>query len=928
MNTNIILIMEIAQTIWWSILSIIFGWNNYLITITLSSLSIIIQLGLLIALRKITNNDHLIRITVLFLINNIVYTELNLQINQNLNAFTNHTNTLIIVSNQCIINEIVTLQISYRLLKFGYPCYIILRLFSILFINFDYYILESIIVVFAITIALLGYEQPIFTTQLNLSLKVQASNNNKFINQIGQAQQKNKKIQSSSQLFIQDNQKDKISNFSNQTNKNQSSDQFFSIVGNSLRKRVTVDVDKTEIQLNLFFNHLMDYFNQGVIILNQYQQIQYMNKKCSRLLPSQGEEQIILMIKESLNITLLNTKTQLSLSHTQRKLEMNQQTLEDIFIQAQKKRLQLDIFDILLNQQKYLKQYYPHQTDFDGENSSIQDSPYSNRNQNQFNFDLIFQPDRHIKLSIILTQFTNQQLDQIINGSKSQFGDQTQQPYIFLLMKNITHKKQIEKLKKYNQQSSEMLNNFSFELRTPLNIISQVVSITKDLTKEQQVIREYLELMQCSNSMLYHSINDILDYSSIQSDMFHYKFNLFQIQDIIQEIEHIFIQQVKQKNVQFQIKVQNCLLEKQIYSDKQRIIQVIINILNYSYHQAKAGGEMSLSLFYNDEQRIQITVHQNEILKNGNNQIMPKQIILKNKENDRPFILTQKPELGLGLNLSAKLVQGLIETNDNYVEILTCLQNGTSISFWIQDLDLSQSQEQIFLRGSFNTGKFMTYKKSRSLQDDNFVIRRYSDYIIQDDNYYLEKIGQKSEYLNSNDSPKIVDDLNQKIKVPQQNYFQFKSLESPIQGNKTFSFKYSTLQAHECTNFCKKILIVDDQVLNLIAFKALLNHHKIQCDSAYDGIQAIQKVKEKMNTMCQYYDIIFMDIEMPGMNGFETSKEIIQQGGKKPIIIMCSAYDTKENMNQSDHQGISEFLPKPINKIHLLRILNKYQLVR
>lgn len=39
-------------------------------------------------------------------------------------------------------------------------------------------------------------------------------------------------------------------------------------------------------------------------------------------------------------------------------------------------------------------------------------------------------------------------------------------------MKNITHKNQNEKIKKYNQQSSEMLNTFSFELRTPLNIIS------------------------------------------------------------------------------------------------------------------------------------------------------------------------------------------------------------------------------------------------------------------------------------------------------------------------------------------------------------------------------------------------------------------------------------------------------------------------
>ena len=54
----------------------------------------------------------------------------------------------------------------------------------------------------------------------------------------------------------------------------------------------------------------------------------------------------------------------------------------------------------------------------------------------------------------------------------------------------------------------------------------------------------------------------------------------------------------------------------------------------------------------------------------------------------------------------------------------------------------------------------------------------------------------------------------------------------------------------------------------------MLNHRSIKCDSAYDGYQAIEMIIKKAAKHCKYYKIIFMDIEMPGLNGFETSKTV------------------------------------------------------
>ncbi|CAD8130936.1 unnamed protein product [Paramecium sonneborni] len=90
---------------------------------------------------------------------------------------------------------------------------------------------------------------------------------------------------------------------------------------------------------------------------------------------------------------------------------------------------------------------------------------------------------------------------------------------------------------------------------------------------------------------------------------------------------------------------------------------------------------------------------------------------------------------------------------------------------------------------------------------------------------------------------------------------------------------------------------------------------------------AIDKIKDRSKNCQCTYKLIFMDINMPGIDGYQTSKEIqsiLQENEMSTNIIMCSAFDSKENLDFAFKSGMKDILPKPIETCRLKQILYKY----
>ena len=104
-----------------------------------------------------------------------------------------------------------------------------------------------------------------------------------------------------------------------------------------------------------------------------------------------------------------------------------------------------------------------------------------------------------------------------------------------------------------------------------------------------------------------------------------------------------------------------------------------------------------------------------------------------------------------------------------------------------------------------------------------------------------------------------------------------------------------------------KILVVEDNKINQMITKKILNKMNLNCDVVDNGEEAVELVKE--NT----YDIVLMDIHMPGISGLEATK-IIRSFNKELIIYALAAVALEDKMPEFDEAGFNDIISKPFKQ--------------
>ncbi|CAD8126361.1 unnamed protein product [Paramecium sonneborni] len=926
----LIFVANITQSIWWIYLSIsLIKPLNYQLCI-LQAICLIARICQYILIRKSLGLIYLVHVVSLLYYTLYIESFLLLQYHQTLFIITN----CLIMTLSYIEYEKIAVQKYSLICKLGLPIYFMIRIILFIKSQFNHQMIESLVIIFIVFVHQLLTQYLNFNKNLYLKNSKQEQqkerNNDKETPAIAQNNIMQSLLRSQSRITLLQSSKKRFTIQLKELPEGQKLKRYSNFTSFSKSQKNVKCSGSSQYSMLQLYQNLINLFPYGILILNQSQQISYINNKCEKILECQGAEQVL----ENVKICVNSAKMQENASETSNKQSKklnHYHLLQQVVRKLQINNLSVDILDIILQPLKYSGILGQDEIElFKNFQQSI--------HQQVFIYEWLIKSDqitsnfqKKLKLILIPTSMTNQQQEyisassQIKSSSKihsSNHKSDSENPVLLIIIKNITNKYQCQQMRDEQIIHHSLIKSFSHELRTPLNSCYQMLNLMKQ-QQNSNTLQEQIDIAQCSITLLIHQINDILDYAAIQSFCFTYNITNFPIRQIIEEIENLYVLQTSLKNIHFKIQISDNLKERILCNDKQRIIQLLVNLLNNSIKFTPQGGSICLNIIEADKFYINFQIKDNGIGIDKNKLTQ----IQNNLHNTIEFGAVLKShsgikQPGLGLIIAAKLIEGLIESKDNKLIINSNRNSGTLVQFQVEDWQ-QKNQFSSHLPIKQQSEKLNQLVNQSEYIENNTIMHEQIQNSKNQNDSNLQSIKSESLY-----TPKLNDSGKQpQISLPiSPDYFSKKTINYYNDLQNVFQSDSSNKLNSSCSQ-CINILIVDDIPFNQIALKMILKKYQIEVDSAFDGFQAIEKVKQKMSQHCPNYKLILMDIEMPGMDGFQASKQIIELTSNQAFIVICSAYDTQENIQQGKNLGINTFLTKPVKQDELSVLLSTVFLI-
>jgi len=486
-----------------------------------------------------------------------------------------------------------------------------------------------------------------------------------------------------------------------------------------------------------------------------------------------------------------------------------------------------------------------------------------------------------------------------------------------------------------NKAKSEFLANMSHEIRTPLNGIIGFSNLllNSDLTEIQ---KQHLETVNQSASTLLDVVNDILDISKIEAGKLIINNEKTSLHTIINQCVDMMKFMAHQKNLELIVNIHN-EVHCAIWVDEMRLKQILQNLLNNAIKFTQKGQielEVSSTNINDSSSKIKFSVKDTGIgIKKGNKKKILEAFTQEDNSTTRNYGGT-----GLGLTIT----NSLLKLMNSKLEIESETNVGSTFSF---ELDLKSE----FCNNHLNTDKH-NFKKALIIEDNqtvstliknmlqNFTIEAdiYKNNFenitsfVSENNYDLLLLDL--EYLSEATTIKIINELNDfptiSVIVMQNSNSKFnetggnknvQSIIKPIKhealqnylNRKNSENKKPTLNSkEEVLHNTIRILIVDDNKINMLLTKTLIQNKVPNCFiyEAKNGQEAVDLALENKP------DIIFMDIQMPIMNGYEATTEIRKTNPNTIIIAITAGIITGEK-EKCLEVGMNDFIIKPIDKI-------------
>lgn len=420
---------------------------------------------------------------------------------------------------------------------------------------------------------------------------------------------------------------------------------------------------------------------------------------------------------------------------------------------------------------------------------------------------------------------------------------------------------------KANRAKSDFLSSMSHEIRTPLNAI---VGLTEDNMTHTELPDDVKEnntdIFNASQTLL-EIVGNILDINRIESEKLEINPSLYNIRDEVEKICKLQASIIGEKPIQFYHSIAEDV-PVELIGDKVLVKHILNNLL-------------SNAIKYTEEGTVKIDIHS---INRGDDATLMINVSdtgrgIKKEYIDKLFTKFERLDIekntttqGTGLGLA--ITKSYIDMMGGKINVQSEFGKGTLFVVTLpqkigkQDIDLSNTQ---VLR-LYNTSKMKTVTSNveQSIPPDN---------------------------------AEETETLSEEANLALKNVAGVETLEDEEKESNSVD--------------AKKILIVDDNKLNIKVARKAMSDLNYEIDEVYSGDECLEKIKEKQ------YDVILMDIMMPGMSGDETLVKLKEDSNFNTPVIAVTADVEAGSETKYLNQGFTSYIGKPFTRDQIKEKLDK-----
>lgn len=508
---------------------------------------------------------------------------------------------------------------------------------------------------------------------------------------------------------------------------------------------------------------------------------------------------------------------------------------------------------------------------------------------------------------------------------------------------------------------SEFLANMSHEIRTPMNGIIGVVELLQDKEENPDKLN-MLKIIEDSSSTLLNLINDILDFSKIEAGKFIINSETIHLSKLLESIIDRFAIKAFDKKIELMIFVEKDV-PAFVVGDEHRLSQIIVNLLSNSVKFTEEGQVLlHVSLLEDKEQKVEIKFSIEDtgigIADDKLNKIF-ESFIQEDESTSRRFGGT-----GLGTTISKRLTElmdGEMCVKSPNPNNTVNKNRGTVFSFRIP-FRKAENENQVaklddlpvlgilkvislddnltnltIIDHSLKNWGIESYCTQNHEDARDYIEKENPDLLISDfsmpdlnglefitkmralyPNHKFKTILASSDTVNTNQQIAQDYGIDVLLYKPLKQSDLFNGIQRALSGKLIKSHSKARQEVKVIEGSDKyQILLVEDNLINQKVAYKLFQSLGFEIEIAENGKIALEYVLNKN------YDLIFMDYQMPVLNGIEATKILRSWKYEVPIIAL-TANAMKGDREKFIEAGMNDYLSKPFKRSELQQLINQY----